>query len=300
MILEYVKVDGTSATVKHYVTSVTNATTAAVTLHPGTVDENLAIGAVVYLNSTPIQQNSNIDTSVNFEGVMDYNYTQIFRRDFNVARTTQQVANYSIDDQIAKQEMYNLKQLEYQINRATISGERVAPTGTAIGTRGEMGGLFTFLRDGTGNKLDASGGALSPDLINDAAEIGLANGADGMAVMVCHPTQRRTISTFNDNIIRATREAAGTGIGQIAGGSVDIYETDQGLRLVIVADRAVAQDQLAIVDPSRIQYATMEGFTSEIYKVQGNDGINGTILGEITLEVRNPDDAHVLIEDLAV
>jgi hypothetical protein len=53
-----------------------------------------------------------------------------------------------------------------------------------------------FLKSATGNSLDADG-AITMAIINNAMEIAKSNGANGISLLLCHPTQARKISAFN-------------------------------------------------------------------------------------------------------
>ncbi len=301
MVLGFETAEGASKSVQLVVTDVTNSTDLAVAVYGGSTDVQLDATDVVKLIGLPKGESTNPDPSDGYEPVPEYNYTQIFDRTAKVSKTAEFVKKYGIGSALNYQVAKMLKELAYELNNTLIYGRRVQRTGTTPGTTGSLGGILYFLENGSGNQVDASGNDLSPTLLNDAFEQGMGNGADNMRVALCNINQARKISGFNTTgnnpVIMRDEKTAGSFVMQFMS---DIPVGDAGMVSKIVVDQSFPKDKVALIDVSKIGVVPLDGrqFTDEDATTPGADFFARRVLGELTAEIKNASNSHMLIENL--
>lgn len=301
MVLGFESADGATKTVQLIVTAVTNGTDLAVSVYGSSTDVQLVATDVVKLVGLPKAESTTADPSDGYEPTAEYNYTQIFDRTAKVSLTAEAVKKYGIESAIDYQVERKLLELAYEMNNAIIYGRRVQRTGSTPGTTGSMGGLLYFLQAASGNKVDASGAAISPTLLNNAFELGLDNGATNMRTLLCNVNQARKISAFNTTgnnpIVTQDSKSAGSFVLRFVS---DIPMGDAGMVSQIVVDQNFPKDKIALVDVEKLGVVPLvdRQFTDKDATLPGADYIARRVLGEYTMEVKNAANAHVLIEDL--
>lgn len=301
MVLGFESADGATKTVQLVVTAVTNGTDLAVSVYGSSTDVQLVATDVVKLVGLPKAESTTADPSDGYEPTVEYNYTQIFDRTAKVSLTAEAVKKYGIESAIDYQVERKLLELAYEMNNAIIYGRRVQRTGTTPGTTGSMGGLLYFLQAASGNKVDASGAAISPTLLNNAFELGLDNGATNMRTLLCNVNQARKISAFNTTgnnpIVTQDSKSAGSFVLRFVS---DIPMGDAGMVSQIVVDQHFPKDKIALVDVEKLGIVPLvdRQFTDKDATLPGADYVARRILGEYTMECKNAANAHVLIEDL--
>lgn len=296
-IIEFELDTGAMSTNIAEVTGVPSGTQLDITpAYGSSTDQNMAINSIVFLQSRPKNEKTLADPDNGYEPTVEYNYTQIFDRTACLSLTNINVDKYGIGDGLNYEVQRQLIDISYDVERAILRGQRVQRSGAVNGT---MGGVLFFLEAATGNKVDALGAQLTAKLLNDAFDVGLANGADNMAVLLAHPIQQRVVSTFTDNYKRVN--VNGSDQPQFIGGTyVDTFLSDQGQMITVVTSRHMNKDKIALVDPTKIAWVPLQNrqFQDKDATTPGFDGVQRRIIGEYTLQVKNAAESHVLIENL--
>lgn len=307
-ILKFEQSTGASVTVKAKVSAV-NGDGVTVTIERLGTDENIGDNAVVYLVARPQLENSESDAGDNESPERAYNYTQIFRRDFRLSRTTLQSKVYGLAteaDQEGKlmslinfQVVNKLREIAWELNNSVIDGVREERDD--VTDRGMFGGILYFLTAQASSQYDAAGAAVSQEILNNAIEQAAENGAitSEITVMLCHPSQARRISAFNTSgnnpVILRGEVTAGSYVAQYQS---DLAGSNGGALTLIVTDPNFPKDQLALLNPSDLAIKSMEVLSVTETTDADVDGRRWKILGELTLEVRNAATDHMLVTGL--
>lgn len=292
---------GASKTVQLVITSVTNSTDVAVSVYGGSTDVQLVATDVAKLVALPRGESTDAVADDGREPTTEYNYTQIFDTVARVSKSALQQKEYGISDLLDYQVKAQLTMLGYQIGRSLIHGLRVQRTGNTPTTRGSFGGLLQYMENGSNNKVDGSGNPITPDMINDGFELGLANGATNMRVFVCAPNQARRVSKFNTSgnnpIIVRTEQTTGSFVKEFQS---DIPMGGDAQRSIILVDQSFPRDKVLLLDPGRVGLVPFRDFQDEDATLPGGDYIQRRILGEFTMEMKNASEAHILFEDVEI
>lgn len=214
------------------------------------------------------------------------NLTQIFDDTIEISGTAQAVQQYGVSDLYEYERQKKQLELALQLEKALINGVRYEN-----GHVRQMAGIRSFIQT---NVTDASGGALTDVMINDAAQKiyekgGFASG--GNYVIMVPAKQKRAISKFNSENIRLTQ--AENSRGQV----VDMFVSDFG-QFEIVLNNNLAPDELIIMDTNRVFIRPLQD-REFFHKYLGDKGDykTGIIVGEYTLEFRQ-EKAHARIKNL--
>ena len=289
-IVTFEKATGASSTVTAKVTGVVDTTVSFSLYGDNTTDENLATGAIMKLVAVPKNEGTDPTANDGREPGTQYNFTQIFDRTAKVSKTSQAVKMYGVDSAIDFQVETQLLDIAYEVVSTAIFGQRVA---RGSGEAGTMGGILYFLEKATGNKVNASGAALSSTILNEGLAKSNENGAISIDVGIGHPNQTRKISALNANQITISQEERSRGV------FVTSYVGDLGDVITLVADRNFPKDKFALVDSSKVALVPLRSFEDMDATANGADYFARRILGEYTLEVRNAP-VHTLITNLAL
>jgi len=311
-VLKFTASTGASISVKVKVLTVVDATDITVTRpYGGTTDMTIPDNAIVSLISRAKNENSGEGLGENVKPSRVFNFTQIFRRDLGLSRTTLQTALYGLAteaDRNAKvEELVNfqvanqLADIAYEFNNSLIDGvkeERV--DGAAAGS---FGGILPFMEAQASSQYDASANSVSSLILNNAIDQAVGNGANGteLTVLLCHPTQARKISAFNTSgnnpVMSRTETVSGSYVVQYQS---DLAGTNGGALTTIVVDRNFPQDKIAILNPESLNIAPMQNFFVQETTDLKTDGRTWKLLGELTLEFKNAADSSMLIHNLAL
>jgi len=294
-IIKFELPSGATATVMLQVTAINSSTQVAVSVYGGTTDANVAVDSIIKLMGRPKNEATEATYDNGYEPTTEYNYTQIFDRTAKVSKTSVEIEKYGIGGAMNYQVTRQLQDLAYEMVNTSISMPRVQRTSSVAGT---MWGRFRFMQQATGNSVDGLGGAITADMINDALELAAQNGATGITTFVCNPVQARKISAFNTSGNNPIISRDDT----VAGSYVTEFLSDQGHRVVIVADRNFDKDKVAMIDPSKINLVPLKGraFSDEDATPNGADFVSRRVLWEYTLEIKNAGESHCYITNLAV
>lgn len=307
-ILKFEQSTGASVSVKAKVSAV-NGDGVTVTIERLGTDENIGDNAIVYLVARPQLENSTDDNADNERPSRQYNYTQIFRRDFTLSRTILQSQVYGLAtdaDQNNKlmslinfQVLNKLREIAWEFNQSLIDGIREERDD--VTDRGMFGGILYFLNLDAASLYDAAGAAVSQTILNNAIQQASENGAitTDMTVLLCHPSQARAISAFNTSgnnpvIVRGDITAG----NYVARYQSDLAGSNGGALTTIVCDHNFPKDQIAILNPSDLAIVPMENISVTETTDKKQDGRSWKILGELTVEIKNSSVDHVLIDNL--
>ena len=248
------------------------------------VTENLpAQGGVFKIVSTPMEE-----ATVNGDGEetcalaqVNFNTTQIFRKEIVLSGSALAVSVYgNADNQLNRQTAVALADLSRDLNRVALFGRRIEPS---AGIRGEAGGLYCFATGEGALEIDAGELALDSYLVNDAAQMVMAEGGEPMQIL-CSPGQARVISCEYKDRLQVLRSDDRRG----AYVAVIVNEIN-GRGLTVMADPDVPDTDCWLIDPSGFGLANLKGraISDTDSTPKGFDGIRRTALGELTFEFKN-------------
>ena len=300
MVLAFESALGASKTVQLFVDSVDSATDLTVSVYAGSTDVQLVATDVAKLIGTPKNESTSPSPDNGFEPGTAFNYTQIFDRTAKVSKTSQAVKMYGIEDTLNYQVQRQLLDLGYELNNALIYGRKVERSAS---NPGSMDGILAILEAGSDNQVDASGAAISPSILNDAFEQGYGNGATQMNTIICNTNQARKISAFNTTgnnpiVTRDERQAGSYVVSFVS----DLPIGGQGQVSQIIVDQNFPKDKVGLLDVGKIGLVPLEGrtFADENAAGNGDDYWARRVLGEYTLQLRNANESHMEITDLAL
>ncbi len=240
-------------------------------------------GDVMNVISNPVAEGSNTgdgDES-GITGEVEYNYTQIFRKDIILSGSALAVNVFgNADNQLNRQTAFALQDLARDLNRVALFGRRVAVSSSASG---EAGGLYAF---GTGeNALSIDGGNATLDsfIINDAAGKVLAEGGEP-AQILCSPGQARVLSAEYSDKMQIVRSDDRRGAYVAV-----IVNATSGRAMNIMADPDMPDTDVWVVDPAGFGMSCLKGraISDEDATPKGFDGIKRMALGELTFVFKN-------------
>jgi len=238
-------------------------------------------GKVMKIVSTPIAEGSNPgdgDES-GITGSVNFNYTQIFRKDIILTGSALAVNVFgNVDNQLNRQTAFALGELARDLNRVALFGRRVE--GSAV-ARGEAGGLYAFA--GSGLKIDGDAAALNSFLINDAAQEIMGEGGDPTQIL-CSPGQARVLSNEYKNNLQIIRSDDRRG----AYVAVVVNEIN-GRGMTIMADPDVPDCDAWVLDAAGFGLSNLKGraIADEDATPKGFDGVKRMALGELTFVFKN-------------
>lgn len=246
--------------------------------------ENLpAQGGIFKIVSTPMEE-----ATVNGDGEetcalaqVNFNTTQIFRKEIVLSGSALAVSVYgNADNQLNRQTAVALADLSRDLNRVALFGRRIEPS---AGIRGEAGGLYCFATGEGALEINAGELALDSCLVNDAAQLVMAEGGEPMQIL-CSPGQARVISCEYKDRLQVLRSDDRRG----AYVAVIVNEIN-GRGLTVMADPDVPDTDCWIIDPSGFGLANLKGraISDTDSTPRGFDGIRRTALGELTFEFKN-------------
>ena len=210
-----------------------------------------------------------------------YNTTQIFRKEIVLSGSALAVSVFgSADNQLNRQTAVALADLSRDLNRVALFGRRVI---AGPGVRGEAGGLYTFATGEGALEVDAASAMLDSYLVNDAAQMVMAEGGEPMQIL-CSPGQARVLSCEYKDRLQILRSDDRRG----AYVAVIVNEIN-GRGLSIMADPDVPDTDAWLIDPSGFGLSNLRGraIADSDSTPKGFDGIRRTALGELTFEFKN-------------
>ena len=242
-----------------------------------------ANGGVFKIVSTPMEEATvNGDGEENYAlSQVNFNCTQIFRKEIVLSGSALAVSVFgNADNQLNRQTAIALSDLSRDLNRVALFGRRVP---ASAGICGEAGGLYTFATGAGALEIDASSAVLDSYLVNDAAQLVMAEGGEPMQIL-CSPGQARVISCEYKDRLQVLRADDRRG----AYVAVIVNEIN-GRGLTVMADPDVPDTDCWLLDPSGFGLSNLRGrnITDSDSTPKGFDGIRRTALGELTFEFKN-------------
>lgn len=240
-----------------------------------------AAGGVFNIVSTPVSEGSVIGDETGITGNINYNCTQIFRKDIILSGSALAVNVFgNIDNLLNRQTSFALDELARDLNRVALFGRRVEASARS---KGEAGGLYYFGCADGALSIDANTQTLDSFMINDAAQAVLSEGGDPMQIL-CSPGQARVLSSeYRQNLqILRSDDRRGAYVAQIV-------NEITGRGMLIMADPDIPDADCWIVDPSGFGLVNLQGraISDEDATPKGFDGIKRMALGELTFEFKN-------------
>lgn len=207
------------------------------------------------------------DDSPQTEVTSSTNYTQIFQRTINIARTRQKMAAYGIADPFAYEVDKKMDELLMQLCKMPYYGERYVGTSSAARS---AGGFKQFITDNTAEKSSAT---LTRAFIDGLLEDIHADG--GMPDLILTGAfQQRKINDMYEGFVQTERSEAlgGIKINQL-------INPITGVPLDIVVDLHCPTDELYILERDKIAYYAFDPFFFE-YLGKTGDAEKGEVVGE--------------------
>lgn len=204
------------------------------------------------------------------------NYTQTFFKQAKVSKTQQEVQTYGIEDMLAKQIEFRLKEIATDVEKAWLQGTgNSGASGTARKVYGALALITTNVETGTGTGNEA----LTEDMFNDLLQTVYDAGGRPRNVLV-NSSKKRTISGFTASTTKYT-EAEGKRLTN----SVNVYESDFGV-MEITLDTFMPSDKVLVYQKELWETAVLRPITVDDYPSIGSY-VAKTIEGEMTLGSRN-------------
>jgi len=204
------------------------------------------------------------------------NYTQIFFKQASVSKTQMAVSTYGIDDMLAKQVEWRMKEIATDVEKALLQGTgNSGASGTARELTGAIALISTNVETGTGTATEA----LTEDMYNDHLQTIYDAGGRPKTSYV-NSFQKRQISAFTASNTKNVNAA-----DQRLVNSIDVYVSDFGM-IEIVLDSFMTTSVVLTVDKNLWKVAMLRPFMVEDYPSQGSY-VAKTIEGELTLESNN-------------
>ena len=268
------------------VTAIPTVTTFTINLEAANGSSTTAPASNSILNivSTPMAEASaNGDGEENYHlSGTNWNATQIFRKDIVLSGSSLAIGVYgNLDNQLNRQTAFALSELARDLNRVARFVRRVEATSSV---RGECGGLYFFATGENALKVDGNAKQVDSFMINDAAQLILAEGGDPIQIL-CSPGQARVLSNEYRHQLQIVRS------DDRRGASVAVIVNEiNGHGMTIMADPDMPDGDVFVCDPSGFGLAPLTGrsIPDEDSTPRGFDGIQRMALGELTFEFKNP------------
>jgi len=204
------------------------------------------------------------------------NYTQIFVKTAKVSKTQMASSTYGIDDMLAKQVEFAMKEIATDIEKALLQGTgNSGASGTARELTGALELVTTNVETGTGTGAEA----LTEDMFNDSLQSIWDNGGRPDAVYA-NSFQKRKISAFTAS---STKNVDAADKRLVA--PVNVYESDFGI-VKIELDPYMATDKVLIAQKDLWAVAQLRPVVMEDYPAIGSYKAK-VMEGELTLESNN-------------
>lgn len=208
--------------------------------------------------------------------VTNLNWTQIFGKNAKVSKSQMASSTYGIDDMLAKQVGFAMKEIATDIEKALLRGTgNSGGSGTARELKGALAFCTSNVETGTGTGSEA----LTEDMFNDALQHIWDNGGRPDSVYA-NSYQKRQISAFTAS---ATKNVDASDKRLVS--PVNVYESDFGI-VEIKLDPYMATDQVFIAQKDLWGVAIFRPIIVEDYPSIGSYKAK-TIEGELTLECNN-------------
>jgi hypothetical protein len=231
------------------------------------------------------------------------NFMQIFERAVAISQTRKNMDMEAVVDELQLQLKYRTMEIKRELDMSVLRGFARGLTPSGSYELRTMAGIIQLIRDP-----DLDGGTYEDTtVINAAAALTLAGlnslcykvysrgGLDETAdpIIVVGPKQQRIIASFEKELRRVEQGERITGYYR------DIFLSDMGVEFPIVLDRWVPDDNVILLDRSRVALIPLQGDAWHIEKMSKTGRTEKwQISGQYTLELRLADKCHGLIYGL--
>ena len=237
-------------------------------------------GDVLILVSTPEKEGSIEGESKVHQSGVNYNYTQIFRKEVELSGTAINTRVYGLENDINRQVNLRMGDFVRDMNQTALFG---VPVQASASANGAAGGLFYFGTQVGGLYVDANSTAFDSFVVNDAASA-VSSAGGNPTVIICGIGQARVLSADMRDRITVVQED-----NQRGAFVANIVNDVSGDLIRIFADPGIPDGQAFVVDPTGFGLVPMQarGVTDRDTSPNGFDGIRRTLLGEYTFEFKN-------------
>jgi hypothetical protein len=213
------------------------------------------------------------------------NYTQIFHQEVKLSRSSQQISQYGIADELAYQ-CDKIVPSQMRLIERTFFRSKGSSAGNATTPR-IMGGYQAFVST---NKV--SGATLAQSQFDSAVKTAYLTGGTGPWVALVSPTNLVKVKNFYDNssFLNITRDEGTVGM------HINTVMTPFG-PVELVLDRWATDTEIGIFDPKNVGFKTYYPFTQEPLAKTG-DYDRAQVVGEFTLCVRQ-DKSHAVLTNVS-
>lgn len=274
-----------------FVLQVTDKSTDTVTvaLYAGT-QASLASAAVLDITGNPLQEASDSQADVSTTRTQRTNATQIFERTVQISRNQMLRKMVAVSDEFTHQVGQRMFEIKRELNKAVIYGRANTTTGQGSDTQYRtLEGIDAWLALTGGNNVTTTA-TMSMAEINARSKDVWDDGGDPDLLVVSADLQQ-AVTKFDSASIRRTDS------NTRRGHFVDYYLTDLGVPLMVKLDPYVVysggRGDFYILDTKRI---SLHPFKQSAFFVLSNpdnkDGKTARTIGEYTLRVSNPTEAH--------
>lgn len=259
----------------------------------GTTAAALKAGDEVRIVARPQLEGALPGVDEGHDRYVDYNVTQIVERYAAVSNTQQNVRTYNVDNELDYQVQLRLKEIAREQNDWLIYGRRIDGS---PGTPRSTGGLLYFAEKKGAAKANASGGEITPKLLNDLAEQVYLRGGSVNTILT-NTAGARQITKFAGDTITTQRTDTATGhkiqtfVSDIVGGSI----------ATVVVDPNFPKNKVALFDRSILSIDPLQG--RALYDVDatvpGADFVARQIRGEYGVTVKNAAEKIAILENIS-
>ena len=208
------------------------------------------------------------DDSPMTEVTSSTNYTQIFQRSVEVARTKQKMAQYGISDPMGREVDKKMDELLILLNKLPFYGERYIGTNAALAR--SAGGLKTYITDNTAEKSSAS---LTRAMMDGMFQDIFDDGGD-TDLIITGAFQQRAINDMYEGFVQTDRVESVGGIK-----IQQLVNPITGAMIDILVDRSCPTDELYALQSSEIAFYGFDPFFFEDLAKVGDAEV-GEIVGE--------------------
>jgi len=278
------------------VTTVGTASITVVRGYGGTTPESVGVGDTLHILGGASLEGDVAGEARFTNRARRGNWTQIFAKTVRVSGSDLAVRHLGVADELDFQKTKALRELLRDLESTVLNG--VAPSSDPQGSgavRRTMSGIVTQLTD---NRFVPGGGGFPSGSDLDEAKLNLAlrlvweESSGQVDLIVVNGFQKRAISQFGADA-RSYAPDDPRFASQVA-----VYESDFGVQRVVLS-RWMPRDAVLLLDSSRVRVVPLAGRSFQYRSLAATgDFTSGHVLGEYTLELRNPL-AHGIIRGLS-
>ncbi len=224
------------------------------------------------------------DDSPSVEVSSSSNYTQIFQRTIQVARTKEKENMYGISSLMDRMIEKRTTEIMMYLNKLPYFGKKYVGTAAAART---AGGFRAFITD----NLTTVVGALTRKDIDDTLQNIFDDGGEP-SLIICGGWAQRKLNDFYEGFVETVRSEKVGGIR-----IQRLLHPITGTELDILVDRACPTDELWILSPENIAYYPFDPLFYEALAKDG-DSDKGEVVGEYGFVVRY-DKSHGLVQSFS-